>query len=137
MQKFIKKFLICHNFIDFRVNFKEISQLPPYNHNLDLVALAICIFNIFSPSTHLQHSMSSLLRFSSQAARLTAVIKHSKYATNMPLLVPIGHRVRSEYQQSRGHKNFGHKPTPIPNMTRLWHLFTGGMIIVSLLNYKL
>jgi len=88
--------------------------------------------------------MSSLLRFSGQAARLTAVVKQSKYATNVPLIVPIGHCIKNSFrkewnghQQYRGHKNFGHKPVPVPNMTRLWHLFTGVMIVGSLLNYKL
>lgn len=125
------------------LNEESFHRLPQYNHNSDLEVAAICIYSFFSLSLHLQLSMSSLLRFSGQAVRLTAVVKQSKYATSLPLIVPIGYRVKSSFgsewnghQQYRGHKNFGHKPTPIPNLTRLWHFFTGAMIIGCLLNYK-
>jgi len=65
-----------------------------------------------------------------------SIITQSK---NAPMIVPVLFRCRDlvaapfQYQQYRGHKNFSHKPTPIPTITKLYHLFIGtGLIICAL-----
>lgn len=84
--------------------------------------------------------MSSILRYcSGHAARLT--IAHQ---SKVPFLLPVGLRVKNSYgsfnnnyyQQHRSYKNFGHKPTPIPRVTKWYHLFTGAMILLASINYR-
>ncbi|XP_066991241.2 calcium uptake protein 1 homolog, mitochondrial isoform X2 [Anabrus simplex] len=38
-------------------------------------------------------------------------------------------------QQKRQHKNFGHKPTPVPLISKLWYTFVGMVFLGTILNY--
>ncbi|KAG5678736.1 hypothetical protein PVAND_008383 [Polypedilum vanderplanki] len=85
--------------------------------------------------------MSSILRYSGHAARL--VINHQiKNPSKVPsLILPVGLRAKNAYskiiyQQQRSYKNFGHKPTPIPRVTRWYHFFTGAMVFLCCINYR-
>lgn len=61
---------------------------------------------------------------------------------NVQLTVPIVFKIRdvantyARYQQYREFKNFGHKPTPIPTSTKLFHLFIGTGFLLCLLDWK-
>jgi hypothetical protein len=80
----------------------------------------------------------SALRLCGALAR-KSVVTQSK---NVPLLVPVAFKVRDltktpfGHQQYRDFKNFGHKPTPVPGVTKLFHLFVGVTFFLCLLDWR-
>ncbi|XP_070507318.1 calcium uptake protein 1 homolog, mitochondrial-like isoform X2 [Chironomus tepperi] len=79
--------------------------------------------------------MSSILRYS-QRAKLT-IVQYPKISLVLPSILKCRNFNSNYYQQQRTYKNFGHKPTPVPRVTKWYHLFTGGIIFLCCLNYRL
>lgn len=83
----------------------------------------------------------SSLRFCGILAK-QALSKQQRFGFNAPLLVPVALRLTKDLnsslqlQQHRGYKKFGHEPTPVPNITRIWHLVMGIMFLTCTLNWK-
>ncbi|CAO1319525.1 unnamed protein product [Diamesa serratosioi] len=83
----------------------------------------------------------SSLRFCGVLAK-QVLIKQQKLGFNAPLLVPVALRLTKDLnssvqlQQHRGYRKFGHEPTPVPDVTRIWHLVMGLMFLTCTLNWK-
>ncbi|KAL7046006.1 hypothetical protein ACKWTF_002430 [Chironomus riparius] len=82
--------------------------------------------------------MSPILRYL-QRAKLTN-IPNPRISLILPGILKCRNIFNSNYyqqHQQRTYKNFGHKPTPVPRVTKWYHLFTGGIIFLCCLNYRL
>ncbi|CRK93605.1 CLUMA_CG007137, isoform B [Clunio marinus] len=81
----------------------------------------------------------SSLRFCGALLAKNTILSQSKI---VPMTVPIGFKVRdaskSTFRQEhyRGFKNFGHKPTPVPGVTKAFHFFIGFSLFLCLLDWK-
>lgn len=80
--------------------------------------------------------MSSILRYSHRTK--LAIVQYPKISLVLPSILKCRNFNFNYYQQQqRTYKNFGHKTTPVPRVTKWYHLFTGGIIFLCCLNYRL
>lgn len=82
----------------------------------------------------------SSLRFCGALARRAI----TSQPNNVPsIIVPVAYKCRDlaktpphQYQQYRKFKNFGHKPTPIPGVTKIFHLIIGVGFLICTMNWR-
>lgn len=106
--------------------------------NWNLQFLIPCVYLQFSKASFF-YTMSAL-RLCGVLIRNTAIPSQQQ---RLPILVPIALKLKNQInapqqqrQQSRGFKNFGHKPTPEPNVSQYYNAFIGIGIFICLLDWK-